>query len=57
MMSTIQHHYGVDRKEARNAVLRLYFENNLVRLVKAKKQSDPNDIFKHGLSIPTSLKP
>ena len=57
MVATIQNQYGVNRQEARNAVLRLYFENNLDRLVKAKKQSDPNNIFKHGLSIPTSLKP
>ena len=57
MIPGIQSQYKVGREEAQIAVLRLYFENNLERLVKAKKQSDPKNIFQHGLSIPTSLKP
>ena len=56
MMTTIhEHHEKMSWHEAKIATLRLYFENNLERLIKAKKQSDPNDVFKHGLSIPTSL--
>ena len=55
MMYTIGQEYCVSKSGAEEAVLRLYFEDNLERLVTAKNASDPLNIFKHTLSIPTTL--
>ena len=55
MVSWVEFKYKVGNKLAQDAVLRLYFEDNLERLVEAKKKWDPLDIFKHELSIPLKL--
>ncbi|KAI6646459.1 hypothetical protein LOD99_12580 [Oopsacas minuta] len=56
MIDVIRHEYGVNEHEAKEAVLRLYFEDNLDKLVSTKSASDPQNIFKHNLSIPVSMK-
>ena len=55
MIYTIEKEYSATKNKAREAVLRLYFQDNLERLVKAKNTSDPHNIFKHTLSIPMKL--
>ena len=55
MVCTIEEEYCASKSRAEEAVLRLYFEDNLERLVTAKNTSDPLNIFKHYLSIPTTL--
>ena len=55
MVSWVEFKYKVSNKLAQDAVLRLYFKDNLKRLVEAKKKWDPLDIFKHELSIPLNL--
>ena len=55
MVNVVELQYNATQKQAQDAVLRLYFEDNLKELVKAKNAWDPLNIFKHDLSIPLKL--